>query len=72
MPDDRILNFLKLLEGASDESQAEMAYLALEAMRDSAAAIEGMELTAGKKLLERINRGGNSARGELHTQLAQR
>jgi hypothetical protein len=39
MPADRILNFIKLLEGASDESQAEMTYLALEAMRDTAAAI---------------------------------
>ena len=40
MAEDRILKFLKLLEGASDESQAEMAYLALEAMRDTAAAID--------------------------------
>ena len=40
MPDDRILKFLKLLEGASDESQAEMAHLALEAMRDADVAID--------------------------------
>lgn len=40
MPDDRILKFLKMLEGASDESQAEMVHLALEAMRDPAAAID--------------------------------
>ena len=37
---DLILKFLMLLEGASDESQAEMAHLALEAMRGAAAAIE--------------------------------
>lgn len=35
-------------------------------------AIEGMESTAGKKTAQRINGGGDSARGELHTQLAQR
>ena len=40
MAEDRILKFLNLLEGASDESQAEIAYLALEAMRDTAAAID--------------------------------
>ena len=40
MPDDRILVFLKLLEGATDEAQAEMAHLALEAIRDPATAID--------------------------------
>jgi hypothetical protein len=40
MPQDEVAEFLTLLKEATDEQVAEMAYLALEAMRDPAAAID--------------------------------